>query len=159
MLSPPLNGTTALLNTPPLAHLHQPFTLELLIRNQHPTRTVFPKVHLELSASESFVVAGIRSGRLAALIPGAEDKIVWQLIPLECGPAVPLPLIKLTDSRRTQEIADSQAMDVPLEASADVIRIIPLHLDKRLEDGSDTTLPLGADKVTGDRFRIAVSPA
>ena len=169
-LSPPLNGTVALLNTPPLVHLHQPFTLEIVIRNQHPTRTVFPKVSLELGASESFVVAGVRNGRLPALIPGGEARIIWQLIPLECGPAVPLPTIKLTDSRRTQEIADSQAMDVPLEASADLIRIIPLHSDRRLEDGSDIQSVVqttsthdskvsGADSALGDRFRIAVSSA
>ena len=141
--------------------------LELVIRNQHTIRTVFPKVSLELSTSDSFVVAGLRNGRLPALISGAEEKVVWQLIPLECGPSVPLPLIKVTDGRRTQEIAESQALEVPLEASSDAIRIIPVREDQRLEDGSyasttlsvDTTQsPKATDPVPGERFRIAVSP-
>ena len=79
-------------------------------------------------------MAGIRNGRLPSLISGAEEKIVWQLIPLECGPSVSLPIIKVTDSRRTQEIAESQALDVPLDANADNIRIVPVRLDRRLED-------------------------
>ncbi|EJD08009.1 uncharacterized protein FOMMEDRAFT_138064 [Fomitiporia mediterranea MF3/22] len=172
-LKPPSDGLVALLNAPPLVHLHQPFLLELIIRNHHPTRSACPILSLELEPSESFVAAGIRNGKLPTLIPGAEEKIIWQLIPLECGPAVPLPKIKVTDRRRTVEVPESGAERPPqqeLPSAGDEIRIVDVKWDRRISDGSyiptdGTEQPadgLGvtrAQNSSDKRFTIIVSPA
>ncbi|KAL5512612.1 hypothetical protein ACEPAG_3265 [Sanghuangporus baumii] len=173
-LKPPPGGLVALLNAPPLAHLHQPFVLELSIRNRHPTRSACPMVSLELEPTESFVAAGIRNGRLATLIPGAEEKVVWQLIPLECGPAVPLPKIKVTDRRRTAEGPEGGTGGAPQQpegfAAGDEIQVVDVRWDRRRSDGScifsdvtETQGPKGegpgASPITDRRFTILVSPA
>ncbi|OCB87838.1 hypothetical protein A7U60_g4971 [Sanghuangporus baumii] len=139
-LKPPPGGLVALLDAPPLAHLHQPFMLELSLRNRHPTRSACPMVSLELEPTESFVAAGIRNGRLATLIPGAEEKVVWQLIPLECGPAVLLPKIKVTDRRRATEGPESETGGAPQQpeglATDDEIQVVDVRWDRRRSDGS-----------------------
>ena len=185
-LKPPQNALVALLHAPPLVHLHQPFLLELVIRNQHPTRSACPMVSLELEPTESFVAAGIRNGKLPTLIPGAEEKVIWQLIPLECGPEVPLPKIRVTDRRRAVENPDGSGavgagagMGAPQQhqestVAGDEIRIIDVKWDRRRSDGSyllpeqlggdheRTAENVGVVRSTGNedsRFTIAVSPA
>ncbi|KAL5532043.1 hypothetical protein ACEPAF_5607 [Sanghuangporus sanghuang] len=176
-LKPPPGGLVALLDAPPLAHLHQPFMLELSLRNRHPTRSACPMVSLELEPTESFVAAGIRNGRLATLIPGAEEKVVWQLIPLECGPAVLLPKIKVTDRRRATEGPESETGGAPQQpeglATDDEIQVVDVRWDRRRSDGScifsdvsEVQEPkeegLGAPRnptISDRRFTILVSPA
>lgn len=51
----------------------------------------------------NFVASGIRKGRLSALIPGAEETIMWSLVPLECGEAVKLPKLRVVDRRKSVE--------------------------------------------------------
>ena len=55
-------------------------------------------VTLELDASDAFIVAGLRNGRLPILLPGSEEKLAWILIPVECGD-VKVPRIKAIDVR------------------------------------------------------------
>ncbi|KAG6857739.1 hypothetical protein H0H87_004155 [Tephrocybe sp. NHM501043] len=97
-LQPPIEGLIALLRIPSLATLHVPIPLSLTVRNHHPTRSANIVVHLELDASDGFIVAGLRSGRLPLLMPGDEEKFTWKLIPIECG-HVKIPQIKVVDKR------------------------------------------------------------
>ncbi|KAI5120282.1 hypothetical protein M0805_005339 [Coniferiporia weirii] len=167
ILKPPPDGLIALLHVPPLARLHQPFMLELVVLNHHPTRTACPAVSLDLEPSESFVVAGIRNGRLPTLIPGAEERVIWRLIPLECGPAVLLPKIRVMDRRRLVEAAESSA-GVPQGDTVpdDEVPVIDVRWDRRGSDGSDALrnsqdIPEGGGprkSNTDLRFTVVVSP-
>ncbi|KAK2463095.1 hypothetical protein APHAL10511_004750 [Amanita phalloides] len=98
-LQPPSDGLVALLKISPVATLHVPTTLTMLIRNYHKTRSANITVHLEPDGQDSFVVAGLRNGRVPILPPGTEEKILWQLIPLECG-YLKVPNIRVVDRRR-----------------------------------------------------------
>lgn len=165
-LQPPANGLVALLNVSPIAYLHKPFLLELIIRNLHPTRTACPSVSLELDQSDNFVVAGIRSGRLPMLIPGAEEKIVWNVIPLECGSSVLLPRIKVVDMRKVIEATESGGPAADVNLLGEDIPIFDTRRDKRSSNDL-TTFPghrgselFGNDNmpgVQGNRFAIIVS--
>ncbi|KAG6920032.1 hypothetical protein DXG01_010100 [Tephrocybe rancida] len=97
-LQPPIEGLVALLSIPSPATLHVPIPLSLTIRNYHPSRSANVVVTLELDASDGFIVAGLRNGRLPILMPGDEEKFTWKLIPIECG-HVKLPHIKVVDKR------------------------------------------------------------
>ncbi|KAH8115389.1 Gryzun, putative trafficking through golgi-domain-containing protein [Phellopilus nigrolimitatus] len=166
-LKPPLDGLVALLNVPPIAHLHQPFPLELVIRNFHPTRTACPMISLDLDPSDSFIVAGVRNGRLPTLIPGAEEKVIWRLIPLDCGPVVRLPKMRVTDRRKVAEAADTASGIAPeVSAVEDEVRVVDVRWDRRRPDGSDALqakqeMPEGDNsrqRAADRRFTIAVSP-
>ncbi len=97
---PPLDNLVALLDVPPRATLHKPILLTLTIRNYHPSRSANITAHLDPDTLEGFVVSGIRSGRVPVLLPGSEEKLVWQIIPLECG-YVQVPRIKVIHRRKT----------------------------------------------------------
>lgn len=155
-LQPPSDNLIALLHVPPLGYLHQPFPLELVIRNSHPARSALPMVSIELDQSESFVIAGIRNAHLPLLVPGAEEKIVWHLIPLECGPAVPLPRIRVTDMRRGAENKDGAIVEG--DAAVDDVRVVDIRWDRR---GSDSSSAGEDGKVgLGDRrFTMLISPS
>lgn len=124
-LQPPMDEIIALLDVAPVGKLHQPFPLTLTIRNRHPTRTAEVYVQLEAAATSatdstmggqdpasatgpssisnqvgtSFVIAGTRAGRVPLLLAGAEECLVWMLIPIECG-YVQLPRIRVVDRRK-----------------------------------------------------------
>ncbi|PFH52170.1 hypothetical protein AMATHDRAFT_74451 [Amanita thiersii Skay4041] len=99
-LHPPSDGLIALLKLPPVATLHVPIPMVLLIRNLHKHRSANITVHLETDGQDAFIVAGLRNGRIPILLPGSEEKIVWQLVPVECG-YVKVPRIRVVDRRRT----------------------------------------------------------
>ncbi|KAI0359646.1 hypothetical protein OH77DRAFT_1587090 [Trametes cingulata] len=107
-LSPPSDGLIALLDAPTIAHLHVPIPLRLTIRNRHPTRTATPTVQLEPDAADAFVVAGLRHGRVPVLLPGQEECVTWNLIPVECG-LVRVPRVKVLDRRSAVLVAGAQA--------------------------------------------------
>lgn len=46
-----------------------------------------------------FVVAGLRAGRVPLLLAGSEERLVWMLIPVECG-YVQLPRVRVLNRRR-----------------------------------------------------------
>lgn len=138
VLRPPSDGLIALLRICPMAELHKPLPLELIIRNLHPNRTATPSIVLELEPTDSFVVAGLRSGRLPTLLPGAETRLVWQLIPLECGPAVALPKIRVVDKRNFAAAGDGTAgPSVDPEADGEEVRIVDVRWDVRWSDGTE----------------------
>ncbi|KAF9078111.1 Gryzun, putative trafficking through golgi-domain-containing protein [Rhodocollybia butyracea] len=116
-------GIVALLDIAPVAKLHQPLPLTVIIRNRHPSRTADVYVQLEMgtsggvntaggasgdpseatgaagTSSQSFVIAGLRAGRVPLLLAGTEERLTWMLIPVECG-YVQLPKVKVIDRRK-----------------------------------------------------------
>ncbi|THV06232.1 hypothetical protein K435DRAFT_773423 [Dendrothele bispora CBS 962.96] len=123
-LHPPVDDLIALLDVTPRAKLHQPVPLTLTIRNRHPTRSANVFVQLETEASDSFVVAGLRSGRVPILLSGAEERLTWNLIPVECG-HVMLPRIKIIDKRRSSTAtADSEDNGIP-------VKIVDTRIEQR----------------------------
>ncbi|KAJ6631526.1 Gryzun, putative trafficking through golgi-domain-containing protein [Mycena sp. CBHHK59/15] len=129
-LRPPKDGVIALLDVPPTAKLHVPLSLTLTVRNRHPSRSANVTIQLEPDVSDGFVVAGIRSGRIPIMLPGAEEKVTWRLIPIECG-YIKVPRIKIADKRRV--IASAQGLRDPnaeVETEGEVVKIIDLRLDR-----------------------------
>ena len=104
----------------------------LTIRNHHPTRSANITVQLDPDPTDGFVVAGIRNGRVPILLPGAEERLTWRLIPLECG-HVALPRLKVMDRRRALGGAGSDAEE---ESQGDMVKVVDVRRDERDEAGS-----------------------
>ncbi|KAG7449712.1 uncharacterized protein BT62DRAFT_1002032 [Guyanagaster necrorhizus] len=125
----PTDGLVGLLQISPVARLHQALPLTLRICNNHPTRSATCTVHVEPDPSDGFVIAGLRSGRVPILLPGTEEKILWNLIPIECG-YIKLPKIKVVDHRKliinVQGIGES-------EVEGQAVKIVDVRLDRRRE--------------------------
>jgi len=132
MLRPPLDTLVALLDVPPQANLHIPITLTLTIRNYHPTRSANITVHLEPDSLDSFVVSGLRSSRVPVLLPGSEEKLVWRMIPIECG-YVKVPRIKVIDRRKAIPLSqNSGESGMPNDASSgDIVKVVDVRGDSR----------------------------
>ncbi|KAF9809102.1 hypothetical protein IEO21_07571 [Rhodonia placenta] len=126
-LRPPVDALVALLHAPPSGKLHVPFLLRLDIRNRHPSRAANIVVHLETDTTDSFVVAGLRSGRIPILLPGAEESLVWKLIPVECG-FVKVPHIRVLDRRRDPQDLATIAGD---SRGGEIVRIVDVRWDGR----------------------------
>ncbi|KAI1785207.1 Gryzun, putative trafficking through golgi-domain-containing protein [Ganoderma leucocontextum] len=131
-LRPPSDGLVALLDAPTTARLHTAIPLRLTIRNRHPTRSANVTVQLEPEGSEAFVVAGLRHGRMPILLPGAEESVTWNLIPIECG-LVRVPNIKVLDRRSAVQIAQQQSEQGQPEG--DEVGIIDVRWESRQEEG------------------------
>ncbi|KAI9062346.1 hypothetical protein FKP32DRAFT_1593495 [Trametes sanguinea] len=144
-LSPPSDGLVALLDAPTTARLHTPIPLRLTIRNRHPTRTATATVQLEPDpTADGFVVAGLRHGRIPILLPGQEETVSWNLIPVECG-LVKVPKVKVLDRRNAVQVAGAQAVaaaqgqpgiaEVPAEGEE--VEIVDVRWDGRPERVQD----------------------
>ena len=131
-LQRPPDGLVALLKTPPVATLHVPTQLTLLIRNYQKTRSANITVHLEADGQDGFVVAGLRNGRIPILLPGTEEKIVWQLIPIETG-YLKLPNIRIVDRRRTLLQGSGET-----HSEGEVVRVVDVRTDHRCITLSET---------------------
>ncbi|KAJ7503038.1 Foie gras liver health family 1-domain-containing protein [Mycena galericulata] len=122
-LRPPIDGPK----------LHVPLSLRITIRNRHPSRSANITIQLEPDPADGFVVAGLRSGRVPILLPGGEEKVMWRLIPIECG-NIKLPRIKIVDKRRA--LASAQGLRDPnaeAETEGEVVKIIDVRLDHTRE--------------------------
>ncbi|KDR75635.1 hypothetical protein GALMADRAFT_268205 [Galerina marginata CBS 339.88] len=146
-LRPPMGDLVALLDVPPKATLHVPISLTLTIRNYHPTRSANITVHLEPESLDGFVVSGLRNGRVPVLLPGSEEKLVWRMLPIECG-YVKVPRIKVIDRRKAIPASqNSGEAGAPADASAgDPVKVIDVRRDSRRDAGpradSDASLPV-----------------
>lgn len=135
MLQPPLGGLVALLSLPSSAKLHRPFQASLTVRNHHPTRTATVSVHLEPDATtDAFLVAGLRSGRLPILMPGAEEKLTWTFIPIECG-FVRIPRLHVTDKRQSEPVSVDMLKPVEQEEVGRPVKILDTRREWRDKDG------------------------
>ena len=138
-----MDSIVALLDVPPQGTLHVPMFLTLTIRNYHLTRSANIIVQLEPDSMDGFVVSGLRNGRVPVLLPGSEEKLIWNIIPIECG-FVKVPRIKVTDRRKT--IPGSQGTNevgANVDAFAgDQVKVVNLRRGVRQDDslieGSDS---------------------
>lgn len=148
LLPPTLNTVTALLSVPPLLQLHRPTPLTLTIHNAHPTLSASIAITLEpvdpITGESSFVVSGLRSGRIPTLLPGGQEVLVWKVIPLECG-HVKLPKIRVVNRRRM--IASERGLGgegAGVETEGEEVRVIDVRVEGKVESGD------ASDKTLGD---------
>ncbi|EPQ55211.1 hypothetical protein GLOTRDRAFT_41884 [Gloeophyllum trabeum ATCC 11539] len=133
-LQPPGDGLVALVDVPSTARLHSPLPLRLTVRNGQVSRSANITVQLEPEPSDGFIVAGLRSGRLPILLPGAEETILWQLIPLECG-FVKIPNIKVIDRRKAA--AGRNAVPGETDTEGESVKVIDIRWEGRGTDGGE----------------------
>ena len=105
--------------------------MKLTVRNLRSAGAANVVVQVEFDPADGFVVAGLRSGRLPILLPGGEEVLTWNLIPIECG-YVKVPIIKVTD-RRPVAGAGADAS----EGDGEVVPVVDVRRDGRSEDGQD----------------------
>ncbi|KAG1737900.1 Gryzun, putative trafficking through golgi-domain-containing protein [Suillus paluster] len=125
----PQDGLIALLDLPSAATLHVSTPIHLTVRNRHPSRSANVTVTLDLDPSDAFIVAGLRNGRLPILLPGSEERLSWNLIPIECG-HVKIPHIKVMDVRRA--VQPSHGAGVPsteVDVEGEAIKVVDLRAD------------------------------
>ena len=87
---------------------------------------------------DGFVVSGLRNGRVSVLLPGSEDKLIWSIIPIECG-YVKVPRIKVTDRRKAipAQAQDANESGAITDAFADdLIQVVDARCGVRQDDGS-----------------------
>nr|GAT57844.1 glutathione transferase omega-1 [Mycena chlorophos] len=134
-LRPPVDGVIALLNVPATAKLHVPIPLTVTIRNRQPSRSANVTIQLEPDVADAFVVAGLRSGRIPILLPGAEETVTWRIIPVECG-HVQVPRLKIMDKRRAIPTGQRDPNATSTEGSeteGDVVKIVDVRFDRLRE--------------------------
>ncbi|KXN87455.1 Trafficking protein particle complex subunit 11, partial [Leucoagaricus sp. SymC.cos] len=144
-LTPPQGIIVALLDVPTIAKLHVPLSLRLSIRNYHPILSANILCQLETDSSDSFVVSGLRSGRLPILLPGEEEQITWRLIPMECG-HMRLPKLKVFNRRNavTPSQAQNTAEGTTGSNDGDSVEIVDVRYDQRF--GVESELRTGKEK-------------
>jgi hypothetical protein len=141
----PQDELIALLDVPSFARLHVATPIYLTVRNQHSSRSANITVTLDLDASDAFVVAGLRNGRLPILLPGSEEKLSWNFIPIECG-HVKIPRIKVMDIRRAS--LPSQGVGVPnteVDVEGDAIKVVDVRADRntaRVQSAGDSAVEI-----------------
>jgi trafficking protein particle complex subunit 11 len=126
-----------------VAKLHVPFSLHLTIRNPHPAKSASIVVQLESEPSDGFVVSGLRNGRLPVVLPGSEEKLIWRLIPVECG-YVRVPRFKVMDQRANLAHSDGNGKPNPdVDTEAEPIRVVDIRWDIRKADHEEETVAIG----------------
>jgi hypothetical protein len=131
-----VDNVVALLDVPPQGTLHVPMSLTLTIRNYHPTRSANIIVQLESDSMDGFVVSGLRNGRVPVLLPGSEEKLIWNIIPIECG-YVKVPRIKVTDRRKAiaQPQGTNESGVTPDAVVGDLIKVVHVMRGVLQDDG------------------------
>jgi len=129
-LGPPQENIVALLDVPAAATLHVPLDLTLLVRNYHPTSSANIVCQLDTDSIDTFVVSGLRSGRLPILLPGAEEKVIWRLIPMECG-HIRLPKIKVYNRRVTASVQSENSVEGQDEG--EIVDVVDFRRNRNFE--------------------------
>jgi trafficking protein particle complex subunit 11 len=124
----------------------------LTLRNHHPSRTASLAVQLEPDAADAFLVAGQRSARVPTLLPGAEAKLVWSLVPIECG-FVRVPKIRVVDRRKAGPISSTEEEPLAVEDEGIPVRVVDLRRQERIEV-ADATVEEGTISSVGDGGNI-----
>jgi trafficking protein particle complex subunit 11 len=131
-LKPPTFGLTILIEPPATVKLHMPFTLDVKVRNNDPHRSA--DLNFGLEPAEGFVTAGFRNGVLPLLLPGTEEFISFNLIPISVG-NVKLPIFKIQQTLKEESGAPRSEFETNTRTSA-VVDTVPV-VDKRW-DSVDT---------------------
>lgn len=129
-LEPPQENVVALLDVPAVATLHVPLNLTLLVRNYHPALSANILCQLDTDNIDTFVVSGLRNGRLPILLPGAEERVTWRLIPMECG-HIRLPNIKVYNRRITAPVQSQSSAEGQDEE--DIVDIVDVRRNRKLQ--------------------------
>jgi trafficking protein particle complex subunit 11 len=130
-LQPPEDGLVALLDVPTTAQLHVPTTIRMIIRNRRPTRSANVIVQVEFDAADGFVLAGLRAGHIPILLPGGEEILTWNAIPIECGYAK-LPRFKVTDRRQTVSSQTGASQEpIPAEGNGEYVSVVDMRYEER----------------------------
>ncbi|KAF8549955.1 hypothetical protein OG21DRAFT_1420431 [Imleria badia] len=132
LLCPPRESLVALLRVPATAKLHIPVPIHLTVRNRHASRSAVISVTLDPQPSDAFVVAGLRSGRLPLVLPGAEESVTWNVIPVECG-YVKVSRVRVMDHRRGEGEKEGAAGEK--EQEGEVVRVVDVRYEQWREDG------------------------
>lgn len=141
----PQDELIALLEVPSVAKLHVSTPIHLTVRNRHSSRSANVAVTLDLDLSDAFIVAGLRNGRLPILLPGSEEKLSWNLIPIECG-HVKTPRIKVMDVRRA--VLPSQGVGVPsteVDVEGEAVKVVDVRADwntARVQSAGDSVVAI-----------------
>jgi len=131
-LTPPTFGLTVLIDPPATTKLHKLFTLDVRIRNNDPHRSA--DLSFTLEPAEGFVTAGLRSGVLPLLLPGTEEYLSFNLVPVSVG-NVKLPLFKLQQASKEESAPRSEfEANARVTSNADIVPVV----DKRW-DSVDTS--------------------
>lgn len=86
-------------------------------------------IYLEPDQLDGFVVAGLRTGSLPVLLPGAEERVTWKLIPIECG-YINIPQLRVVNRRPAMApVGGEQAQAV--DTGGEVIQIVNVLWDQR----------------------------
>jgi trafficking protein particle complex subunit 11 len=109
-------------------------------------------VQLEPDAADAFLIAGQRSARVPALLPGAEAKLVWSLVPIECG-FVRVPKIRVVDRRKAGPISPTEEEPLAVEDEGVPVRVVDLRRHERIE-AADVTVEEGTTSTVGDGGNI-----
>lgn len=139
----------ALVDVPTIAKLHTPIQIRMIIRNRRATRSANIIVQVDFDPSDGFILAGLRGGRIPILLPGGEETLVWNAIPIECG-YINLPKIKVTDRRA---VVTSQAGTTPeaaREVDAEPVTIVDARRDERV-----SVHPERLESDTGEKVKDA----
>lgn len=141
-LKSPADELIALLDVPTQAQLHVPVQMRLTVRNMRQRGAANVVVQVEFDPSDGFVLAGLRSGRVPLLLPGGEEVLVWNMIPIECG-YVRIPRIKVTDRRTLAGGTDAQ------DQEGDVLNVVDVRWDARTEEGQERLKDVSTDRKGG----------
>lgn len=122
-LKPPVFGLTVFIEPPASTKLHTSFTLDVRVRNNDPHRSA--DLNYVLEPAEGFVIAGFRAGTLPLLLPGTEESLSFNLIPINAG-HIKLPVFKIQQILKEEPVSDPEAAG----RTGAIVDIIPV-VDKR----------------------------
>ncbi|KAI9568859.1 Gryzun, putative trafficking through golgi-domain-containing protein [Boletus coccyginus] len=140
LLRPPRDMLIALLTVPATAKLHTPIPIHLTVRNRHGSRSAVVSVALDPQPSDGFVVAGLRSGRLPLVLPGAEERVTWNVIPIECG-YVKVPRVRVVDHRRSDAGEEGAAGE--REGEGQAMRVVDVRFERWRGEGEGGQADVG----------------
>ncbi len=126
-----------MLDVPTTANLHVPAPMRLVIRNQRPSRSANIVIQLEFDTTDGFVLAGLRSGRIPILLPGGEEVLTWNIIPVECG-IVRVPRVKVTD-RRAPVGSQGGTPENQVDFEGEEVEVVGIRRDARTVEGTADT--------------------
>ena len=135
-LRPPTEGLVALLDVPSTAKLHTPISMHLIVRNQRPKKSANVVIQLDLDpVTDGFILSGLRQGRLPVLLPGAEERLTWNLIPVECG-YIKIPKIKVTDRRNVIDAQLPANVSAATKPEGEEVEVVDIRVDVQAEGKS-----------------------
>jgi hypothetical protein len=135
-LRPPVIGLTVIIDPPAVVKLHVPFPLSLKIRNNDSHRSA--DLAFALEPTDGFVAAGFRSGALPLLLPGTEDTLSFNLIPLISG-LIKLPTFRVHRTMKIEPTSPGQSEDGSIRGAplGDAVPVVDERWNETDEAGNN----------------------